>query len=84
MIYEFTDFNSQRRKGYMSYTDPKYTPILPFDSTGFDNFQIYTPTTYTRDLSIAEDDNPLKMHNPNMIKYFRCESVEPVKVGGDS
>ncbi len=61
----------------------KYSPILPYDCTGFDNFIIYTPVGYTRDLSISEDDDPLKMHNPNMIKYYRCESTEPVKIGGD-
>lgn len=64
-------------------TTKKFTPILPFDSTGFDNFQIYTITTYTRDLEIAEPINPIKLHNPNMIKYYRCEDVEPVKIGGD-
>ena len=67
----------------MSYTDPKFAPVLPYDNSGFDNFIIYTPTSFTRDLSIAEDDEPLKLHNPNMIKYFRCESAEPVKIGGD-
>lgn len=67
-------------------SDPKstdYMPILPYDSTGFDNFQIYTIKTYTRDLEIAEPVNPLKLHNPNMIKYYRCENIEPVKIGGD-
>ncbi|MBO4496885.1 MAG: hypothetical protein IJL07_12245 [Lachnospiraceae bacterium] len=67
----------------MSYTDARFAPILPFDQTGFDNFIIYNPTGYTRDLSISEDDEPLKMHNPNMIKYFRCENTEPIKIGGD-
>ena len=71
------------RRAQMSYTDARFAPVLPFDGRGFDNFKIYTPTSYTRDLTIAEDDNPLKMHNPNMIKYFRCETAEPIKLGGD-
>lgn len=62
--------------------DKKYAPLLPFDDTKNDSFKIYNEIHYVRDASIMEDD-PIMMTHPTMIKYFRCEDTEPVKLGGD-
>lgn len=62
--------------------DKKFSPILPYDASQFDSFYIYDHVTYVRDINLAPNDS-IGLHSDNMIKYFRCEDLEPVPIGGD-
>ena len=59
----------------------KYTPILPFNDLAQDNFIIYNNVTYRRDVALTECG--IMKHNPNMIKYYTTQNVEPIRLGGD-
>ena len=59
----------------------KYTPILPFNDLAQDNFIIYNNVKYRRDVALTECGT--MKHNPNMIKYYTTQNVEPIKIGGD-
>ncbi len=61
--------------------DTKYTPILPFDSTAAENFIIYYPTAYVRDINLIPPEK-IAMESGNLIKYYRCSTKEPMPVGG--
>ena len=61
--------------------DVEYTPILPFNDLARDHFIIYDNVVYVRDVALTE--NSLMKHNPNMIKYYTTQKIEPVKIGGD-
>lgn len=57
------------------------TPLLPFDSTVADNFVIYYPTAYVRDINLIPPEK-IAMESGNVIKYYRCVSTEPTPIGG--
>lgn len=57
------------------------TPLLPFDSTVAENFVIYYPTTYVRDITLIPPEK-IALESGNIIKYYRCVTTEPVSVGG--
>lgn len=63
----------------MSKSD--YTPLLPFDSTVAENFVIYYPTAYVRDINLIPPEK-IAMESGNVIKYYRCVSTEPTPIGG--
>ena len=63
-------------------SENKFTPILPFQDTMNDNFIIYDNVVYYRNKDLATDAD-VKIHNPNMIKYYTTAVIEPVKIGGD-
>lgn len=65
---------------YMS--EKEYTPILPYDITFGENFPLYLNTKYKRDITIC-GEGTVRMESGNLYKYYRCESVKPVAVGGD-
>lgn len=58
-----------------------YTPLLPFDSTVAENFVIYYPTAYVRDINLIPPEK-IAMESGNVIKYYRCISTEPIPIGG--
>lgn len=58
-----------------------YTPLLPFDSTVAENFVIYYPTAYVRDINLIPPEK-IAMESGNLIKYYRCNIKEPTPVGG--
>lgn len=63
-------------------SEKKFAPILPFEDTVLDNFQIYNSVRYTRDVDLAQDSD-ISKHSPNMIKYYTTLTKEPIKIGGD-
>lgn len=67
----------------MQDDDKKYSPLLPFDGTQMDNFQIYDNVKYTCKLDLRKE-NIITMHNENMVKYYECLADQaPVKIGGN-
>lgn len=62
--------------------EKKYTPILPFDGTQMDNFQIYDNVKYTCKIDFQRE-NVISMKSGNMVKYYQCNNTEPVRIGGD-
>lgn len=62
----------------------EYTPILPFDATQTDNFEIYEKAEYKFSLDMYREEKPVKLHHNSMIKYYSCNyEAKPVKLGGD-
>lgn len=57
------------------------TPLLPFDSTVAENFVIYYPTAYVRDINLIPPEK-IAMESGNVIKYYRYVTGAPVSVGG--
>ena len=62
--------------------DRAYSPILPFDVTQGENISMYLNTTYSRDIALCADFNK-KKESGNLYKYYRCDEIKPVKIGGD-
>lgn len=62
--------------------EKKYTPLLPYDDTKADNFSIYDNVEYVRDMTLVDED-PLKIHYTNMVKYYRVDTSTPARIGGD-
>lgn len=58
-----------------------YTPLLPFDSTLTDNFIIYYPVPYVRDISLIPPEK-IALESGNVIKYYRYTVAEPIPIGG--
>ena len=58
-----------------------YTPLLPFDSTVAENFTIYYPIPYIRDINLIPSEK-IALESGNIIKYYRYRLAEPVPVGG--
>lgn len=58
-----------------------YTPLLPFDSTVAENFVIYYPVPYARDITLIPPEK-IAMESGNVVKYYRCQMTEPVAIGG--
>lgn len=63
-------------------SETKFAPILPFEDSVLDGFQIYDAVKYTRDVDLAKDSD-ISSHSPNMIKYYSTLNSEPIKIGGD-
>lgn len=61
----------------------KYTPILPFDITIGEDFEMYQNFTYRRDLSLFDNDEQ-KMERGNVIHGYRCNFQEARPIGGDA
>jgi len=62
-------------------SETKHTPLLPFDSTVAENFVIYYPTAYVRDVTLIPPEK-IAMESGNVIKYYRCVTTEPTPIGG--
>ncbi len=58
-----------------------YTPLLPFDSTVAENFVIYYPVPYVRDVNLIPPEK-IAMESGNVVKYYRYQVTEPVAIGG--
>jgi len=58
-----------------------YTPLLPFDSTVAENFIIYYPVRYVRDINLIPPEK-IAMESGNIVKYYRYQVTEPVPIGG--
>ena len=58
-----------------------YAPLLPFDSTTADNFIIYYPVPYIRDINLIPPEK-IALESGNVVKYYRCQITEPVPIGG--
>ncbi|MBQ8315917.1 MAG: hypothetical protein IJ427_08410 [Lachnospiraceae bacterium] len=58
-----------------------YTPLLPFDSTVAENFVIYYPVPYVRDVNLIPPEK-IAMESGNVVKYYRYQITEPVAIGG--
>lgn len=58
-----------------------YTPLLPFDSTVAENFIIYYPIPYVRDVALIPPEK-IAMESGNVVKYYRYQLTEPVAIGG--
>lgn len=58
-----------------------HTPLLPFDSTTAENFVIYYPTPYVRDITLITPEK-IALESGNIIKYYRCVATAPIPVGG--
>lgn len=58
-----------------------YTPLLPFDSTETENFIIYYPTAYVRDINLIPPEK-IAMESGNVIKYYCYHMGTPVPIGG--
>lgn len=59
----------------------KHAPLLPFDSTVAENFIIYYPTAYIRDITLITPEK-IAMESGNVIKYYQYVVTAPVPVGG--
>ena len=58
-----------------------YTPLLPFDSTIAENFIIYYPVPYTRDVNLIPPEK-IALESGNVVKYYTYQLSEPIPVGG--
>lgn len=58
-----------------------YTPLLPFDSTVAENFIIYYPVPYIRDVNLIPAEK-IAMESGNVVKYYRYQVTEPIAIGG--
>ncbi|MBQ3029041.1 MAG: hypothetical protein IJD26_08155 [Lachnospiraceae bacterium] len=58
-----------------------YTPLLPFDSTVAENFVIYYPVPYVRDISLIPPEK-IAMESGNVVKYYTYRLAEPMPIGG--
>lgn len=58
-----------------------YAPLLPFDSTETENFVIYYPTAYVRDISLIPPEK-IAMESGNVIKHYCYHTESPVPIGG--
>lgn len=58
-----------------------YTPLLPFDSTVAENFIIYYPIPYVRDVNLIPPEK-IALESGNVVKYYRYQVTEPVAIGG--
>lgn len=62
-------------------SEKNYTPLLPFDSTVAENFVIYYPVPYVRDIALIPPEK-IAMESGNVVKYYRYQITEPVAIGG--
>ncbi len=58
-----------------------YTPLLPFDSTIAENFIIYYPVPYVRDINLIPPEK-IAMESGNVVKYYTYQLTEPIPIGG--
>ena len=58
-----------------------YTPLLPFDSTAAENFVIYYPTPYVRDVNLIPAEK-IAMESGNVVKYYTYQLTDPMPIGG--
>lgn len=67
----------------MAFSDSKeYTPILPYDVTLGEHFDMYDHKTYHKDNNMCNQDTVHKMSG-NVVKHFSCKIAKPCKIGGD-
>jgi hypothetical protein len=57
------------------------TPLLPFDATVAENFVIYYPVAYKRDITLIPPEK-IAMESGNVVKYFRYNLTPPTPIGG--
>ena len=57
------------------------TPLLPFDSTVAENFVIYYPVPYKRDINLIPPEK-IAMESGNVVKYYQYQMKDPTPVGG--
>lgn len=62
-------------------SEKSYTPLLPFDSTVAENFVIYYPIPYIRDINLIPPEK-IAMESGNVIKYYSYQFSEPIAIGG--
>ncbi len=62
-------------------SEKNYTPLLPFDSTVAENFIIYYPVPYIRDINLIPPEK-IAMESGNVVKYYRYQEAAPVSIGG--
>lgn len=62
-------------------SEKSYTPLLPFDDTVAENFVIYYPVPYIRDVNLIPPEK-IAMESGNVVKYYRYQVTEPVALGG--
>ena len=62
-------------------SEKSYTPLLPFDDTVAENFVIYYPFPYIRDVNLIPPEK-IAMESGNVVKYYRYQVTEPVALGG--
>ncbi len=58
-----------------------YTPLLPFDSTVAENFVIYYPVPYVRDINLIPPEK-IAMESGNVVKYYSYQLSAPIPIGG--
>lgn len=58
------------------------TPLLPFDSTVAENFVIYYPVPYKRDINLIPPEK-IAMESGNVVKYYQYRMTEPTPIGGE-
>ncbi|MBO4782299.1 MAG: hypothetical protein IK014_00715 [Lachnospiraceae bacterium] len=62
----------------------EYAPILPFDGSQTDKFEMYDNADYRFGIDMYKDEKPVKLHHNSMIKYYSCKMEDkPVRLGGD-
>ena len=54
----------------------EYTPLLPFDGTQNDKFEMYDKAEYKCRLDMYREEKPVKIHHNTMIKYYSCKYEE--------
>lgn len=59
-----------------------YTPILPYDATLGEHFNMYDNTTYHKDYNLCNKET-IHKESGNVLKYHSCKVTEPCKIGGD-
>lgn len=57
------------------------TPLLPFDSTAAENFVIYYPIPYMRDINLIPPEK-IAMESGNVVKYYQYRMTAPTPIGG--
>ena len=57
------------------------TPLLPFDSTVAENFVIYYPTPYIRDINLIPPEK-IAIESGNVVKYYQYKVTDPTPIGG--
>lgn len=61
--------------------EKRYTPLLPFDGTVAENFVIYYPVPYVRDINLIPPEK-IAMESGNVVKYYTYQLTEPMPIGG--
>ncbi len=65
----------------MKNTKSAYEPLLPYDITYGENHDLYDNMRYVCDPILCNKEM-VHIVSGNIIKYYECFPLEPLKIGG--